>query len=139
MILKYNAISNPYSIGPDDYLLIPSLDDMKEQIAPSGVQDNIANTVRKQYTDPSKKAQEDPRLAKQEQKRRDAQRANAEGIGVPSVSNLPPNIAEVGDREIVIKGGKVYFGPDISKNKSECEKPLSKSEFIANLIKNRIK
>ena len=54
-------------------------------------------------------------------------------------NNLPPNIAEATDREIVIKGGKIFFGPNISKGKQECETPLTKSEFIANLIKNRLK
>lgn len=138
MILKFNAISNPFSLGPGDILLIPTLDDMNEQMAPSGQQNVIANSVRQQYIDISKRAKVDPKLALQETKRREAQLKKAEGIGTPSASNLPPNIAEVGDREIIIKGGKVYFGPDISKNKKACEKPLSKSELISKLIKNRL-
>jgi len=139
LILKYNGISNPFSIGPDDWLLIPSLDDMNDQLAPTGKQDKIAESVRQQYIDVSKKAKQDPRLAAQEKKRREMQKEKASGIGVPSKNNLPPNIAEAGDREITIKGGKVYFGPDISKNKQECEKPLSKAQLIAKLIKNRLK
>jgi hypothetical protein len=138
MILKYNGISNPFSLGPNDQLLIPSLEQMSDQVAPNGATDVIADSVRKQYIDVSKKAKTDPKLAEQEKKRREAQRKKAEDVAeVPSESNLPPNIAEVGDREIVIKGGKVYFGPDVSKNKRACEKPLSKSEFIAKLLKNR--
>ena len=138
LILKYNAISNPFSVGPEDTLLIPSLDDMREQVAPSGVQDSVADSTRQQYIDTSKASQSDPNLVDQENKRREAQKKKAEGIGVPSANNLPPNIAEVGDREIIIKSGKVYFGPDISRNKAACQKPLSKSEFIAKLIKSRI-
>lgn len=138
LILKYNGMSNPFSLGPEDRLLIPSLDDMQEQVAPNGVQDVIADSVRKQYIDASKKAKQDPKLAQQELKRKQAQVKKAEGIGVPSVNNLPPNIAEIGDREIVIKGGKIYFGPDITRDKAACEKPISKSEFISKLIKNRI-
>lgn len=139
LILKYNGISNPFSIGPDDYLLIPALDDMSEQMAPVGKQDKIADSVRQQYIDISKKAKSDPRIAEQERKRRAVQKEKAAGIGIPSKNNLPPNIAEVGDREITIKGGKVYFGADISRNKQECEKPLSKAQLIAKLIKNRLK
>lgn len=137
-ILKYNGISNPFSLGPSDQLLIPSLDTMKDQVAPSSSSDAVADSIRKQYIDVSKKAQLDPKLAQMEQKRRDAQRKKAEGIGVPSTNNLPPNIAEAGDREIVIKGGKIYFGPDVSRNKKACEKPISKSELISKLIKNRL-
>jgi hypothetical protein len=139
MILKYNGYSNPFAISEDDIFLVPSLTDMNDQLAPSAAQDVFADTVRNQYIDVSKKAQADPRLALVEINRRDAQIKVAEGIGLPTLNNLPPNIAEAGDREIVIKGGKIYFGPDVSAGKQECEVPLTKSEFIAKLIKNRLK
>ena len=53
-------------------------------------------------------------------------------------SLLPPNVATDGEREIVIKGGKIYFGKDVVRGKEECTEPLSKSEFLARLIKNRV-
>jgi hypothetical protein len=140
LILKYAGYSNPFSLCDTDVFLIPDITDMNEQLAPSGTRQPIDDAVRKQYIDVSKKAQLDPKLAEIENKRREAQRnlGNVDGA-VPSLNNLPPNIAEVGDREIVVKGGKVYFGPNISKNKQECEAPLTKSEFISNLIKNRLR
>lgn len=138
ILLKYNGISNPFSLCKDDRLLVPSLDDMKENLAPSGSKNQSAKNVRSQYIDVSKKAKNDPRLANLEKKRREAQRKKAESAGIASVNNLPPNIAEEGDREITIKGGKVQFGPNISKGKKECEVPMSKSEFIAKLIKKRL-
>jgi hypothetical protein len=138
LILKYNGISNPFSLCKDDRLFVPSLDDMRENLAPSGSSNQIAREVREQFIDVSKKAKNDPRLAEIEKKRREAQKKKAENIGVASVNNLPPNIAEEGDREIIIKGGKVQFGPNIAKGKKECESPLSKSEFIAKLIKNKL-
>jgi hypothetical protein len=139
MILKFNGVSNPFSICKDDIFLIPEVDSMREQMATSGAKNVIADSIRSQYIDVSKKAKSDPKLAELEKKRKEAQAKKAEGIGVASVNNLPPNIAEEGDKEIIIKGGKIYFGPDISKGKNECEIPLSKSEFIAKLIKNKIK
>jgi hypothetical protein len=138
ILLKFNGISNPFSISKEDRLLVPSLDDMAENMAPSGQQDQLARAVRQQYIDVSKKAKQDPRLAEIEKKRREAQRKKAQGAAVASVNNLPPNIAEEGDREIIVKGGKVQFGPNISRGKNECEVPLSKSEFISKLIKNRL-
>ena len=138
ILLKFNGISNPFSLSREDRLLVPSLDDMAENIAPSGQQDQLARAVRQQYIDVSKKAKQDPRLAEIEKKRREAQRKKSQGAAVASVSNLPPNIAEEGDREIIVKGGKVQFGPNISRGKNECEVPLSKSEFISKLIKNRL-
>jgi membrane peptidoglycan carboxypeptidase len=38
-----------------------------------------------------------------------------------------------------VKGGKIYFGRDVVKGKEECAEPLSKSEFLAKMIKNRNK
>lgn len=140
IILKYNGYSNPFSISKDDIFLIPSLTDMQEQLAPSGEQDITAETVRKQYIDVSKKSKTDPKLIKAENDRKDLIKQKADDIGgIPSINNLPPNIAEAGDREIIIKGGKIYFGPDISKGKQECETPLTKSEFISKLIKKRLR
>lgn len=138
LLLKHNGIGNPFSLGPGDILFVPSLDDMREQLAPSGSRVNVSEVNVQQYIDVSKAAQIDPNLAKSEQKRRAAQKQKALNSGTPSKNNLPPNIAEQGDREIVIKGGKIYFGPNVSRNKEACEVPLSKSEFIANLIKNRL-
>jgi len=137
-LLKFNGISNPFSLSREDRLLVPSLDDMAQNIAPSGQQDEAVKAVRQQYIDVSKKAKQDPKLAEIEKKRREAQKKKAEGAAVASVNNLPPNIAEEGDREIIVKGGKVQFGPNISRGKQECEVPLSKSEFISKLIKNRL-
>lgn len=138
LLLKYNAISNPFSLCKEDRLMVPSLDDMRDNLAPNGEKNVLAAKIRGQYIDVSKKAKQDPKLAKLELKRREAQKKKAENIGVASANNLPPNIAEEGDREIIIKGGKVQFGPNVSRGKAECEVPLSKSEFLAKLIKNRI-
>ena len=139
LVLKYNGYSNPFSICNTDTFLIPDLTDMSDQLAPDGSPDTMTDSIRQQYIDASKKAQTDPKLAAAEQLRKNAQKQQAANSGgIPSISNLPPNIAENGDQEIVIQGGKVYFGPNISKGKQQCEQPLTKSEFVANLIKNRL-
>lgn len=114
------------------------MDGLVDQLVPSGREDPVSQVIRKQYIDSSKASKKDTRLQSIENKRKEAIQKRSQASSSPSTNNLPPNIAEEGDREVVIKGGKIYFGPDVSRNKQECEEPLSKSEFLARLIKNRI-
>jgi len=51
---------------------------------------------------------------------------------------LPPNYAAFGDTELQVRNGKIVFGPNVTKIDEDCDKPLSKSEFISRLIKNRL-
>lgn len=136
VLFKYNGISNPYSVEKSDILFVPSLEQMNDQLSTDATENSSVDSIRKQYVDVSKKAKEDPKLAEIEKKRRAALQAKV--AKNKSISNLPPNVAEEGSKEVVIKGGKIFFGPDVSKPAHECSQPLSKSEFIARLIKNRI-
>jgi hypothetical protein len=138
LLLKYNGISNPFSLEMGDILFVADLDGLVDQLVPSGREDPVSQVIRKQYIDSSKASKKDTRLQSIENKRKEAIQKRSQASSSPSTNNLPPNIAEEGDREVVIKGGKIYFGPDVSRNKQECEEPLSKSEFLARLIKNRI-
>ena len=91
---------------------------------------NDKEDVRKQYLTPEKSSKVDPTLQafnKREQPKK-----------LETNDALPPNYADFGDQEIQIRNGKLYFGPNVTKSKEACEDPISKSEFIAKLIKNRI-
>jgi hypothetical protein len=138
MILKRNGISNPFSINSGEIFFAPDLDDLMSNNAPSGRQWQAQQSVRQQYINPEKRSLTDSRLAIVEAQRLAAMRKKAE-TSVSAGSLLPPNIADAGDREIVVKGGKIYFGRDVVKGKEECVEPLTKSEFLARLVKNRIK
>jgi hypothetical protein len=136
MILKHNGISNPFSIDVGELYLAPELTFLLDNNAPSGRQVQSTESVRNQYINPEKTSVTDNRLAMIDAQRMEAMKKRAESSPSPG-SLLPPNIADVGDREISVIGGKVYFGRDVTRGKAECAEPISKSEFLARLIKNR--
>lgn len=138
MILKRNGISNPFSINSGEIYFAPDLDDLMSNNAPSGRQWQAQQSVRQQYINPEKRSLTDSRLALVEAQRLEAMRKKAD-VAASAGSLLPPNIADAGDREITVKGGKIYFGRDVVKGTEECKEPLTKSEFLARLIKNRNK
>jgi len=138
VILKANGISNPFSINAGEIFFSPDLSDLISNLTPSGKQYQASQSVRNQYINPEKKSLTDVRLAIIDAQRLEAMKKKAETAAVKG-NLLPPNIANEGDREIVVKGGKIYFGKDVVRGKEECAEPLSKSEFLARLIKNRVK
>lgn len=133
-MLKFNDISNPFTINVGDLLFIPDLMIARLNMGGNGSRTKQKLDIRNQYIDPSKESKLDPTLGKFNIR-------NKPKKADPSKSTppLPPNFANIGEKEIEIKGGKIFFGPNVSKNGNECEEPLSKSEFLAKLIKNRIK
>ena len=130
-ILKFNAISNPLSIEEGDLLVIYDPFSLTRNLRTTSDAQKISDEVRRQYITPEKKSTVDPNLQAFDKRNKSPKPA------VES-TNLPPNYADFGDQEIEIRGGKIYFGPNVSKSKEACEEPLSKSEFIARLVKNRI-
>lgn len=138
MILKRNGISNPFSINEGEVFFAPDLDDLISNNAPSGRQWQSQQSIVQQYVNPEKRSLTDTRLAIVEAQRLEAMRKKAES-SAQAGNLLPPNIADAGDREITVKGGKIFFGRDVVKGKEECIEPLTKSEFLARLIKNRNK
>lgn len=131
-ILKFNGISNPLSIDESDILIVYDLFSLTNNMRdPNGIA-QLKTDIRKQYLSPEKASKTDPKL--KDFTKRTPPKID-EGI---NGNALPPNYADFGDQEIQVRNGKLYFGPNVSKGKDACEEPLSKSEFIARLIKNRI-
>jgi len=60
------------------------------------------------------------------------QRANG------SKTNLPPNFAEPGSKELKVVDGKVIFGGDVVPSSENCVDPLSKARAKSKLIENKI-
>lgn len=127
LILKYNGVSNPFSINKDDVILIPGLDGAKKNLKNQGTlttQDN-ADKVRRsyKYIDPTKKPDEDP----------DTVNFNKRKL---KDGDLPPNIADEGTSQITYRNGRVFFGEQIGT--SACLKNgMSSSEFLTKVIKSK--
>ena len=107
---------------------------MIRNLRPGNSVENTREDIRDQYITPEKKSNVDPAL-------RDFDKRNTPRKASPANGNqpaLPPNYAAFGDTELQIRNGKIVFGPNVTKIDEDCDKPLSKSEFISRLIKNRL-
>lgn len=133
-ILKFNDISNPFSIDAGYILFIPDLIYADINLNTAGGRAREKLDIRNQYIDPEKGSKLDPMLAEYSTRQK-AKKADPSKSTPP----LPPNFANPGDKEIEIKGGKIYFGLGVSKTKEDTAPPQSKSEFLAKLVSNRKK
>jgi hypothetical protein len=125
LILKYNGISNPFTIKEGDIILIPNLDSMKVIVAKaSGSDVNGAKAIRNsyKYIDPTKI----PKNAD----------SNYQNRPIAAENLLPSNIAEEGETQITYRNGRVYFGSSVDT----CfENGQTSSEFLVNVIRSKSK
>lgn len=132
-LLKFNGISNPFSLDQGDIVLIPDYDDMKIAMKLKRVKDahTAKEEIIKKFFDPN-------RLGKKDKKRLDYLRIKSEQMANGSKTNLPPNFAEPGSKELKVVDGKVIFGDDVVPSKETCPTPLSKARAKSKLIENKI-
>ena len=124
IILKYNGISNPFTIQEGDLILIPNLDSAKANIAPQeGSPADAGKKLRDsyKYIDPTKIPTA----------RNDFQ--NRQLINAPEGA-LPPNIAKEGEPQITYRNGRVYFGTDVD---TCLQNGMTQSEFLTTVIKSK--
>jgi len=125
IILKYNGISNPFSIKEDDLILIPNLDSVKPMITPKqGTEADGAKTLRDsyKYIDPTKIPKEN------------ADFQNRQVVSGAKEGALPPNIAEEGEEQITYRNGRVYFGESVA---TCLQNGMTSSEFLTTVIKSK--
>jgi hypothetical protein len=131
IILKYNGISNPFTINEGDMILVPNLESAQANInkrekASTGA-DSIRNSYK--YIDPTKAPTKGEEL-----QNFDNRTIISTVSPQTNVDNgaLPPNIAPEGSSQIVYRNGRVFFGDSVAT----CLKSgSSNSEFLANIIK----
>jgi hypothetical protein len=99
MILKFNKISDPFSIMPGETLLIPSPDTAYYRLErPATFEDNI---VKRQFIDTKRLSQKDQRRVEALKKK-----YNKETL-------LPPNVIPVGKKNYAFNGDKVRLGAQV--------------------------
>lgn len=128
-ILKFNGISNPFSIQEGDVLFIPESDDMKlcfigrpPEIYP-GL--NLTNAAAKGSAIISVQD-----LSKKDQKRLEYLKK----IATDAV--VTPNEAMPGSSEAKIRNGVIVFGED--NTKQECKEPISRVKLKEKLLQKSI-
>lgn len=132
-ILKYNGISNPFTIDEGDLILIPDLESAKKNtktVEGSGVDGDPSKRLRDsyKYIDPTKIPKRDEDLARFSD-RKLTKKTIPEGA-------LPPNIADEGTSQIIERNGRVYFGEGIGE--SAClRNGMTSSEFLTQVIRSR--
>jgi hypothetical protein len=134
-VLKFNQISNPFAIDEGDVLTVWDLPSTDQNMRPTSNATQRREDIRNQYITPEKKSTVDPRY-QDFSKRSEAPKPDPTKGNTPA---LPPNLAGFGDQEIELRNGKLILGAGVSKSGVEQEEPLSKSEFVARIIKERIK
>jgi len=133
-ILKYNGISNPFSIGAGDVIVIPDLNSAKESVKDrrDDGEDSDAKRVRNsyKYIDPTKVPKRDADLESYDRRNLQGKKAQLQD------GALPPNIAQEGEKGITYRNGRVYFGENVSQ--SAClQNGMSQSDFLTKVIKSK--
>jgi hypothetical protein len=128
LILKFNGISNPFSIKEGDLILVPTLDSAQTMLSTttSGALTSGSNMIRNsyKYIDPTKMPKSD-----------DSNFQNRQLVGGAKEGALPPNLTQEGEEQITYRNGRVYFGASVET----CLKNgMTQSEFLTNVIKSKV-
>lgn len=139
-ILKYNGISNPFTIKSNDIILIPNLEQATKQTQPITTFGEGLNTKKirdtYKYIDPTKVPKKDKSV--EQFNNREFKETNASNLSSDSIKPgaLPPNIAQEGETNITYRNGRVYFGEGIGQ--SAClTNGMTSSEFLTKVIKSK--
>ncbi len=133
IILKYNGISNPFTLNEGDVILIPDLDSAKQKMKTpgAGAANDRAAKIRDsyKYIDPLKIPGKDG-----ETKKFDERRISGQKVSSAPENALPPNINQPGTTQVTPRNGRIYFGEGVE---TCLQNGMSASDFLATIITNR--
>ena len=129
VMLKYNGVSNPFSLYEGQLLFLPDLSELqkiiKEPLPIKDISDVEIDEVESIFVNPK---------TTQDEKRLEMLKKQNKGKEV-----LPSNVTRKGDKNVKIKDGKIVFGEDVtSVNKDDCPEPISRANLKKALIKNNL-
>lgn len=125
IILKYNGISNPFTINTDDILYIPTMDTVENDLIVPEVISKAAENIRNyhKYIDKSKA----PNTVGSE--------VNNKKISKNAEYN-EANISKPGEASITLRNGRIYFGKNCN---TECAVDgITASDFSISKIENEL-
>ena len=129
LLLKYNAISNPFSLYVGQLLYVPDSEALNKILLKPSVIKDIGDTE----VEEAESIFIDPKTDK-DKNRLDLLKKQNKGGEV-----LPSNVNKKGDKNIKIKNGKLVFGEDVtSVNREDCPEPISRANLKKALIKNNL-
>jgi hypothetical protein len=102
-LLKFNGISNPFSIGIGDILDVPPIDVLLKQWKKPGIGVKEANVVRDKFIDTK-------RLPTKDQNRLDYLKRKAAEKPNGAKEILPPNVLKSDQTNVVIQNGETLVG-----------------------------
>jgi hypothetical protein len=125
LLLKYNGISNPFSLEEGEYLLAPPYKAISGMI-------RTTKDVPEKGTEPAKKNEQKlitPKTPK------DTRRI--ESLRTQTSEVVPPNVNLSGTKNVVVKDGLVIYGPNITQATVDSQnESLARSRTQAQLKNN---
>lgn len=103
VLLKFNGISNPFSLGEGEVLLAPSLNSLDKLIVPS-------KEVIEKGKEPSKLNEQALLNPKSDKDKR-----RLDSIRTTTTEVVPPNVNLTGAKNVKVIDGKVILGGDITQ------------------------
>ncbi|MCK9574592.1 MAG: hypothetical protein WC979_01665 [Candidatus Pacearchaeota archaeon] len=120
-LLKSNEVSNPFAINAGESFLVPEMTTAKEVFKSAGIIEDVRKAIRKQYIDATKAPDTSAmNTALNDYKQREK-------------TALPPNYSKEGDKEMIIKDGVIYFGPNVTRKITQTETLTSNQNLLNKL------
>jgi len=123
-LLKFNGISNPFSVEQGEIMLVPAISEISKLIVPP-------KSVLEKGTEPAKKNEEaviKPKTTK------DQQRLQSIRSKVPEV--VPPNVNLSGAKNVKVVEGRVILGGDMTQTSTTNTNQSSARSRVQDQLKN---
>jgi hypothetical protein len=120
-LLKFNGISNPFSIAVGDILLVPPSDVLLKQWKKPGIGVKDANVVRDKFIDTK-------RLPIKDQNRLDYLKRKAAEKPNGAKEILPPNVLKSDQTNVIIKNGETLVGAALPTTKDRTSALLTSNK-----------
>lgn len=143
IIMKYNGISNPFSIDADDILFIPTLDTVENDLIRPVLQSNAAVNIRNyhKYIDKNKApvtigSEINNKYIDKNKAPIGSEIDNKYNDTLAKDEYFEANISKPGETSITLRNGRIYFGKNCN---TECAVDgITASDFLISKIENEL-